>query len=450
MKSITIIGGGASGTLLAINLLRAEHFETFTVNLIERREKVGVGVAFSTDKDTHLLNVPAGKMGAFPDEIDHFHRWLKGNGYEYSADDFVPRKIFGQYLRGLLQAAAESPVDSPRLRLINDEAIDVQLNGKPRVLLNSGETLDTDKVVLAFGNFLPPQPNVPDLAFTSSPKYFRSPWTNDLYGTIEPHNSVFIIGTGLSMADVALHLDKVGHRGKIIAISTRGLLPTVHRLGYSYPSFYDELRPLRRITDILKVVRRHAQNAQRDSSDWRAVIDSLRPHTQEIWTSLPAEEKEYFRLHLSRYWDVARHRMPPAAAEKLGELRLSGQLEIVKGRLRDIRSNGSGFQISYSADGVQNLASADVLVNCIGSETDYKKIDTPLVRNLIDQGIIQPDALRLGLNATPDGHIIGLDNKPSNVMFTLGTALKGILWESTAIPEIRAQARLLAAKLLSE
>src|SRR6185369_16330321 len=108
MKSITIIGGGASGTLLAINLLRAEHFETFTVNLIERREKVGVGVAFSTDKDTHLLNVPAGKMGAFPDEIDHFHRWLKGNGYEYSADDFVPRKIFGQYLRGLLQAAAES------------------------------------------------------------------------------------------------------------------------------------------------------------------------------------------------------------------------------------------------------------------------------------------------------------------------------------------------------
>src|SRR6185369_9918882 len=113
--------------------------------------------------------------------------------YEYSADDFVPRKIFGQYLRGLLQAAAESPVDSPRLRLINDEAIDVQLNGKPRVLLNSGETLETDKVVLAFGNFLPPQPNVPDLAFTSSPKYFRSPWTNDLYGTIEPHNSVFII-----------------------------------------------------------------------------------------------------------------------------------------------------------------------------------------------------------------------------------------------------------------
>lgn len=450
MKSITIIGGGASGTLLAINLLRAEHSEPFTVNLVERREKIGVGVAFSTDKDSHLLNVPAGKMGAFPDEIDHFHRWLGWNGYHYSADDFVPRKLFGQYLRSLLQAASESTDNTTRLRLINDEAVDVRVNGQPSVLLQSGEALDTDSIVLAFGNFLPPQPNVRDQSFTSSPKYFRSPWANDLYGTIQSQESVFIIGTGLSMADVVLHLDKVGHQGKITAISTRGLLPSVHRLGYTYPSFYEELRPLRRITDILKVVRRHAEKAQKDGSDWRAVIDSLRPHTQEIWTNLPAEEKEYFRLHLSRYWDVARHRMPPAAAEKFGELRLSGQLEIVKGRLRDIQTNSTEFHIRYSSDGVDKLASADLLVNCIGSETDYKKIDTPLVRNLLDHGLIQPDALRLGLNATPDGHIIGLDNKPSNVMLTLGTALKGILWESTAIPEIRAQARQLASKLLSE
>ena len=143
MKSITIIGGGASGTLLTINLLRSTHTEPLTINLVERREKVGVGVAFSTDKDTHLLNVPAGKMGAFPDEIDHFHRWLKWNGYDYSADDFVPRKIFGQYLRSLLQAATESSTDPARLRLINDEAVDVQVKGKPRVFLQSGEALDT-------------------------------------------------------------------------------------------------------------------------------------------------------------------------------------------------------------------------------------------------------------------------------------------------------------------
>jgi uncharacterized NAD(P)/FAD-binding protein YdhS len=260
---------------------------------------------------------------------------------------------------------------------------------------------------------------------------------------------VFIIGTGLSMADVALQLERSGHRGKITALSTRGLLPATHRLGYTYPSFYEELQGLSRVTEVLRIVRKHAEKAQKNGSDWRAVIDSLRPHTQEIWMNLPHEEKEYFRLHLSRYWDVARHRMPPGAAEKLGRMRLSGQLEIVKGRLRDVSSNGA-FNIRYFSNAVDKKASADVLVNCIGSESNYEKIDVPLVRNLLKRGLIQPDTLRLGLNATPDGHIIGLDDRPSNVIYTLGTALKGILWESTAIPEIRIQAWQLASRLLSE
>lgn len=448
MKNITIIGGGASGTLLAINLLRYKDAGPATINLVERREKIGAGVAFSTDKETHLLNVPAGKMGAFPDEIDHFHKWLKDNRYEYSESDFVPRKLFGRYLQGLLHEACDAGGPA-KLRLINDEAVDAEINGGVRVRLASGEVVETEKLVLAFGNFLPPHPNVPDLAFTSSARYFHSPWTRELYDSIQPEDSVFIIGTGLSMADVALHLESLGHRGKITALSTRGLLPATHRLGYAYQSFYDELRDLRRITDILKLVRRHAEKAQTNGSDWRAVIDSLRPHTQEIWTNLPREEKEYFRLHLSRYWDVARHRMPPEAAEKMGTMRLSGQLAIVKGRIRDIKANG-GFDIRYFSDGADKQVCADVLVNCIGSESNYEKIDVRLVRNLLGHGLIQPDRLRLGLNATPDGHIIGLDDRPSNVIYTLGTALKGILWESTAIPEIRTQARQLASRLLSE
>jgi uncharacterized NAD(P)/FAD-binding protein YdhS len=446
MKNLTIIGGGASGTLLAINLLRCSNSGPVTVNLIERRDRVGAGVAFSTDKETHLLNVPAGKMGAFPDDVGDFHRWLKVNGYECSESDFVPRKLFGRYLQDLLHTACDAagPV---KLRLINDEAVDVSVDRNVRVSLASGEVLETEKLILAFGNFLPPHPSVQSLAFASSERYFHSPWANDMYASIRPDDSVFIIGTGLSMTDVALHLESLGHRGKITALSTRGLLPATHRLGFSYPSIHEELRGLHRITEVLKVVRQHAEKAQTNGSDWRAVIDSLRPHTQEIWTSLPHEEKEYFRLHLSRYWDVARHRMPPKAAEKLGRMRLSGQLEIVKGRLRDIKQNG-GFNIRYFSDGVDKQASAGVLINCIGSESNYEKIDVPLIQNLLKRGLIQPDSLRLGLNATPDGHIIGLNDRPSDVMFTLGTALKGILWESTAIPEIRTQARQLASKLL--
>jgi uncharacterized NAD(P)/FAD-binding protein YdhS len=69
---------------------------------------------------------------------------------------------------------------------------------------------------------------------------------------------------------------------------------------------------------------------------------------------------------------------------------------------------------------------------------------------LLDRWVIRPNALRYGLDAKPDGRLIGADGEPSEMLYTLGTALKGILWESTAIPEVRSQARDLARKLIAD
>src|SRR3982751_5721153 len=102
MKTITIIGGGASGTLLTINLLRNASGQPLTINLIERRKQIGRGVAFGTARDAHLLNVPAAKMGAFPEDVEHFHKWLRQNNHEYEATSFVPRRIYGEYLQEAL------------------------------------------------------------------------------------------------------------------------------------------------------------------------------------------------------------------------------------------------------------------------------------------------------------------------------------------------------------
>jgi uncharacterized NAD(P)/FAD-binding protein YdhS len=447
MKKITIIGGGASGTLLAVNLLKRRGERPVTVGLVDRADRVGLGVAYSTDSDVHVLNVPAGKMGAFPDDLEHFHRWLDGRGHDYRPSDFVPRRLFGEYLRELL-ASARNGGDG--LHVFADEAVDIKANGDLYELrLLSGERVESDVVVFAFGNFLPPHPTVPDLDFTSSEKYFRDPWQRDFYEMVGPDESVFMVGTGLSMVDVVLQLKRSGHTGRIRAISTRGLLPAVHRLGFTYDNFYDELAPMRRITDVLKAVRRHAKLADANGSDWRAVIDSLRPHTQRIWLDMPAAEKQYFRQHLSRYWNVARHRMPPDASAELDRLRAGDKLEIMKGRLTDIRHDGTKFNISYRSDDLSKTVAADVLVNCIGSETDFSRIETPLIQSLLRRGLVRPDDLRLGLNATPDGNIIGDDGNPSRSLFTLGTALRGVLWESTAIPEIRLQARDLADRLLA-
>ncbi len=452
MKRITIIGGGASGTLLALNLLRYDGDERLEINLVEKRTHVGRGVAFSTDQDSHLLNVPAAKMGAYADDVEHFHRWLNECGLEKDPTSFVPRRIFGEYLREQLEEANKSKADNVELNIFDDEAIDIERHdGKVAVHLMSGDVLYSEKAALAFGNFLPPHPTVPDQAFVHSPRYFQDPWTPAMFDSIKAEDDVLIGGTGLSMVDVMLHLHQLRHQGLINAISTRGQLPAVHKLGFTYSSFYDEIKGSTRVTDILKTVRAHAKNADSNGSDWRAVIDSLRPVTQQIWLDLPLAEKKYFMQHLSRYWNVARHRMAPEAALVIDELRGTGQLQILKGRLKKITwESGIGFDVRYSTVGLDQYVHADVIINCIGSESRFDQLDSPLVKNMLNSGMIACDELRFGLDATPDGQLKTADGKASDMLYTLGTALKGVLWESTAIPEIRVQARDLAQKLISE
>src|SRR6201994_1763531 len=88
--TIAIIGGGVSGTLTAFHLVRQG--TPARVILIDQRPDFGLGLAYSTPSLRHLLNVPAGKISALPDEPDQFLNWLR-TSYDQSAtaDTFAPR-----------------------------------------------------------------------------------------------------------------------------------------------------------------------------------------------------------------------------------------------------------------------------------------------------------------------------------------------------------------------
>lgn len=451
MKKITIIGGGATGTLLAINLIKNAGREPLEINLIEKRERFGRGIAYSATADFHLLNVPAAKMGAFPDDVEHFHRWLTAQNYDHAPSDFVPRRLYGEYLRELFDKTSANKSANVAVKVFDDEAVDIELKAdKACVVLSSGEIIESDKVVLAFGNFLPPHPKAENQAFTNAEKYFQNPWAADVFDKISKTDDILIIGTGLTFADVVMSFHHNRHEGKIFGFSTRGLLPAVHQLGFVYDSFADELKGQTRITDLLKIVRRHIKKAEANGSNWRAVIDSLRQQTQEIWLNLPETEKRYFMQHLSRYWNIARHRLPPETAQVLDEMQAAGQLAIGKGRLQKIETGADGkFAITFAADGAENTFSADAIINCIGSESNFRHIESKLVKNLLGRGLINTDILKMGLDAAPDGRTIDKNGEISDAIYTIGTALKGILWESTAMPEIRSQANKLAFSLLN-
>lgn len=447
MKRITIIGGGASGTLLAVNLIKNNGDTPIEINLVERRKTIGRGVAYSTSEDIHLLNVPAIKMGAYPDDVEHFFRWLQTNGYEYAPGDFVPRKIYGEYLREVFSDVISGKNSNASVNLLDDEAIDIFTEeNSALVLLKSGEVLPSHKVVLAFGNFLPPVPATETREFTAAGKYFQNAWDTTLPERIASTDDVLVIGTGLTAVDNILSFYHRGHKGKIIALSTHGWFPTVHQHTDPYPSFKDEIAGETNIRRIFKAIRRHCKHAE----NWRAVIDSLRPHTQEVWSGLPVNEKQKFMRRLRRMWDISRHRIPPKCNEILQNMQADGRLEVRKGRLRDIIAVDDKFDVKFRTKGQENVLTVDAVINCTGSESNFAKIDFPLVRSLIERGEIEPDELFLGLKATTDGKIINKKNETSKVISTLGTALKGILWESTAMPEIRVQARNLALNLLAE
>ena len=62
---IAIVGGGATGALAALHIARRVRDDQLDIVLIEPREAIGRGVAYSTPDPGHLLNVRVSNMSAF-------------------------------------------------------------------------------------------------------------------------------------------------------------------------------------------------------------------------------------------------------------------------------------------------------------------------------------------------------------------------------------------------
>ena len=93
---------------------------------------------------------------------------------------------------------------------------------------------------------------------------------------------------------------------------------------------------------------------------------------------------------------------------------------------------------------------ADLVVNCTGPESNYRKLNDPLIVNLLARGLIHPDPLLLGLEVAPNGALQSVSGEYSNAFYTLGSPRRGQLYETTAVPELRQQAQKLARQLVSD
>ncbi|HWA41897.1 MAG TPA: FAD/NAD(P)-binding protein [Hypericibacter adhaerens] len=455
-KTIAIVGGGFSGSLLAFHLLN-RCGPRDRILLIERNKRFGLGLAYSTGNSNHLLNVRAGNMSAISSRPSHFVEWLRELPREElaampeppGATGFVPRGLFGRYVQHLLGDRIWREGRSRHLDLVTDDVVALRRREQGwEIELAMGRRLAADEAVLAIGNFPPAG---------STPGYFGDPWDVKALAGLEPDRPVLILGTGLTMIDTVISLLDHGHRGPIYALSRRGLLPRVHlqTQGGALPAPWVFNEPPRgdSLVSLLRLVRAACREAEAQGRGWRVVIDGLRPHTQRIWQELSMPQRARFLRHLRPWWDVHRHRTAPQIMERILGAQSSGQLRFLTGRItgKDRRPSG-GFAITVAPRGGQVPLSLTVerIIDCSGPRTDCTKIDQPLLRQLLRDGQIRPDPLRLGIEVEPDGAVVNRNGKPATDLFAIGPITKGTFWEIIAVPDIRVVCEQLAERLIPE
>ncbi len=453
---LAIIGGGCSGTLTAVQLLR-QSSNPLRIVLIERQPAIGKGIAYSTQNLQHLLNVPALGMSALPNDPTHFLRWLKQHSAwqpeaGITSETFAPRRIYGLYLQTVLHNAQTQAAPGVVLEWLTDEAIELRCATQGVLIsLRCGGALWARRVVLALGNFPPGQPQLKDNSFYRSRRYIADPWQAKVLTRIRPHDRVAMIGSGLTMIDMAISLQTQGHQGQIRVVSRHGLLPQSHQ-----PGIQEDIPPMvnplpTSLRALVRQVREQIAEAARLGISWQTVIDSLRAETPQLWARLSASDKERFLRHVRPYWEIHRHRTAPELTTRIHDLQQHGQLSVQAGRIHTYRESAQGVHIIFQKRHTQDWESFEVdwVINCTGPQSNYHRIGHPLLENLRTQALLCPDALALGLDTEENGALRDIYGKVSPLLYTLGPARKATRWESTAVPEIRVQAQDLAAELVT-
>jgi uncharacterized NAD(P)/FAD-binding protein YdhS len=442
MMRVAIVGGGAAGVLAAVHLRRNNPGAQIT--LIDRSGRPGTGAAYGTNDPTHLLNVPAQRMSAWPDDPDHFCRWLEDRAVA-PVESFAPRLAYGRYLREQLGAAD--------VRIEIAEVVGLVPGAPVRISLNDGRSLSADNVVLASGR---PEGGMPDslerafapvLATGTEGKIVLDPWASGALEALSARRpaSVLVIGSGLTGVDVALHL--IARGAAVTLLSRHGALPRRFRATgapVELPNV-DALTADCSLEQLRSALAADLSRARSAGSDWRQVIDAVRPRTSRLWRSLGWEDQRRFLREDLRQWDVLRHRMPPTIADAVLRAVDCGRLAIEAGEVADVSLRSGGVELVVTTSDQSVRRRGDAVVVATGAAWDRRSLQrTALWSNLLTTNLASLHPCGVGVRLDADGYLIDGSGSTVRDIVCIGSIRQGEVWETTAIPEIRAQAAAIA------
>lgn len=438
---VAIVGGGATGVAMALHLARTLPRDGVEIVIIDDRGTLGRGLAYGTNDPGHLLNVRVSNMSVYADRPNHLRDWLAARDPKIGADgtEFIARATYGAYLASLIGAQ----IDSGRVLRRIARCIDVQeVPRGVKLILDTGEALQASHVILATGNdSRRPQASLPA----------SSPWDPGTLVGLAPDSPVLILGTGLTMVDTAISLDRRGHRGKIMALSRRGLLPAVHKIVPQAALPVGDVPFGAEISSLVAWLCGCARREMAQGADWRSTIDSLRPHTQRLWRAMSVAQRKRFLRHARPYWDVHRHRMAPQIAARLEAMRADGRLQVVAGRITGAVFEGGDVAVTLRRRGHGAAESRRFarMIDCTGLPGDPGATENKLILSLLANGLARIDPLGLGLDVAEDLALVRADGTHSRRISAVGPLARAAFWESIAIPDIRLQCRDLAVAIAS-
>lgn len=428
VPGVAVVGGGFSGAMLAARLAE----RGVACSLIDRTGTFGPGLAYSTPFEGHLLNVRSDRMSAVEGRPGDFVDWLRDNCPQHAdPDGFAPRRLYGEYLQHRLNAVR---LAHPGLiQLITGEAAAI---GSESVRLSDGREVAARAVVLATGN--PP----PKTAGKGSRRIIADPWALTALERIGPEDEVIIVGTGLTMVDMVLWLDATGRRGRITALSRRGLTPRVHGTAHDHPEAPTEALMTGPLSDRLREARRLTSGG-----GWRGVMEGLRPVTAGLWFRADAKTRARWLRHLRPWWDVHRHRIPAHVDAAIKQLQVGGRLSLTPGRIERIEAGDDGVALHWRArDGsARPPITGQWLIDCTGP--GHAALEDPLTGPLITARRARLDPVGTGLDLDAAGRLLAADGSADAGLFALGPPARAAFWETTAVPDIRKRIEDLVERL---
>ena len=450
-RTVAIVGGGFTGAAVAYHLARSHNGARVLV--FEPRSFLGGGVAYDTEDAAHRINVPAVKMSLVPGEDDHFARWIAETGAvaddpAASAPDgnlYPRRAVFGRYVAAQL----EPFLSAGRVTHLQDSVGKIaERAGRWTVTTAAGREETADIVVLATTHPPPAVPAVLERALGADPRLIRDASEDGALDAIGPDARVLIVGTGLTMADVVASLTLRGHRGKITAISRRGLLSRGHATRPCDPfgTFTD-----RRHTalSLLTAIRFTIAEAADNGLTWHGVIDAVRAQAQTFWPNLGVAELRRIVRHLRPFWDVHRFRIAPQVERVLKERILRRSLDVFAASLLGAKLERDAIKIELRRRKrtTPEILTVDAVVVTTGPAHDRVVATQPHLLSLADAGLITPDAVGLGIACDRQAHALTSDGRPLSSLFVAGPLARGTFGELMGLPQVSDYAQFVARQV---